>query len=143
MANAIIAEFIGVKIFSMEATLGQAPLSWNFFGQEALSMNLTAGVLLWPLIFVMTDVVNEYFGVKGVRFVSWLAAGLILYAFLAITMAISLAPADFWPSSYQDRGVSDMQAAYKVIFGQGAWIIIGSLIAFLIGQLVDELRVPS
>ncbi len=137
IANALIAEFIGVKIFSLEQTFGQQPANWSFFGQSGLSLNLTAGVLLWPLVFILTDVVNEYFGLKGVRLISWIAAGLIAYAFLMITAAIWLVPADFWPASYTSKGVPDMQTAYSVVFGQGAWIIVGSLIAFLLGQLVD------
>jgi uncharacterized PurR-regulated membrane protein YhhQ (DUF165 family) len=79
VANAIIAEFIGVKIFALEDTLGMAPLNWNLFGQTG-SLNFTAGVLLWPIVFVMTDVINEYFGKKGVRMISWLAVALICYA---------------------------------------------------------------
>ncbi len=137
IANALIAEFIGVKIFSLEKTLGFLPVNWNLFGEDKLSLTLTAGVLLWPLVFILTDIVNEYFGMKGVRMISWIAAGLIAYAFLMITLAIWLVPADFWPGAYTSKGVPDMQAAYSVVFGQGAWIIVGSLVAFLIGQLVD------
>src|SRR5690606_1098423 len=68
-ANAIIAEFVGVKIFALETTLGLPPFGWNLFGQSG-SLSFTAGVLLWPIVFVMTDVVNEYFGRRGVRFIS-------------------------------------------------------------------------
>ncbi len=57
IANALIAEIIGVKIFSMEKTLGLTPMEVNVFG-NLLSLNLTAGVLLWPVIFVMTDIIN-------------------------------------------------------------------------------------
>jgi hypothetical protein len=45
IANALIAEFIGVKIFSMEASLGFTPMDIELFG-NSLSLNLTAGVLL-------------------------------------------------------------------------------------------------
>ena len=85
----------------------------------------------------MTDVINEYFGVRGVRFISWLAVALIVYAFLAAYAAIHLAPADWWISVNRERGVPDMQAAFEAIFGQGMWTIAGSVIAFLIGQLID------
>src|SRR6185295_9535005 len=81
VANALMAEFIGVKIFAMEPTLGIAPLNWNLYGQTG-SLNFTAGVLLWPVVFLMTDVVNEFYGRKGVRMISWVAAGLIAYSFL-------------------------------------------------------------
>jgi uncharacterized integral membrane protein (TIGR00697 family) len=134
--NALIAEFVGVKIFALEPTLGLAPLDWNLFGQSG-SLSFTSGVLLWPLVFLLTDIINEYFGRRGVRFISWLTVASILYAFLAAYIAISLVPATFWVSVNAERGVPDMQAAFANIFGQGMWTIGGSVTAFLIGQLID------
>ena len=136
VANALMAEFIGVKIFALEATLGIAPLEWNLFGQTG-SLNFTAGTLLWPFVFVLTDVVNEYFGRRGVRLISWLAVALIAWAFLFAFIAIGLAPAPWWIGAGKPQGVDDMQAAFAVTFGQGLWTIAGSITAFLIGQLVD------
>ncbi len=136
VANAILAELIGVKIFALEDTLGLAPFNWNLFGQTG-SLSFTAGVLLWPVVFVMTDVINEYFGPRGVRFVSWLTVGLILYAFLFAYAAIALAPAGWWREAGAGQGVPDLQAAFAAIFGQGLWTIGGSVTAFLIGQLID------
>jgi uncharacterized integral membrane protein (TIGR00697 family) len=136
IANALIAEIIGVKIFSMEESLGFAPLKIKLLNNE-LSLNLTAGVLLWPIVFVMTDIINEYFGVKGVRFLSYLAAGLIAFAFIIFVLAMNLSPADFFITSKQGSGVPDMEKAYEGVLGQGGFIIIGSLTAFLLGQLID------
>ena len=135
-ANAIIAEFVGVKIFALEPTLGLPSFGWTLFGQSG-SLSFTAGVLLWPIVFVMTDVINEYFGKRGVRFVSFVAVGLICYAFLFAYVAIQLAPAAWWVTVNAERGVPDMQAAFAAIFGQGMNIILGSLTAFVVGQLVD------
>jgi len=135
-ANAIIAEFVGVKIFALETTLGLPPFGWNLFGQSG-SLSFTAGVLLWPIVFVMTDVINEYFGRRGVRFISFVAVGLICYAFLFAYVAIQLAPAAWWVTVNTGRGVPDMQAAFAGVFGQGLWTIGGSLVAFLVGQMID------
>jgi len=135
-ANAIIAEFVGVKIFALEPTLGLPAFGWNLFGQTG-SLSFTAGVLLWPIVFVMTDVVNEYFGRRGVRFISLVTAALICYAFLFAYVAIGLVPAGWWVGVNADRGVPDMQAAFANVFGQGLWTIGGSLTAFLVGQLID------
>jgi uncharacterized integral membrane protein (TIGR00697 family) len=136
IANALIAEFMGVKIFSLEQSLGLNPVNWSIFGEQ-LSLNLTAGVLLWPVVFVLSDLINEYYGPKGVRFLTNGAIVLIIYAFLMIYAAISLTPADWWVGSNVNKGVPDMQLAYKTVFGQGLWIIIGSLVAFLVGQILD------
>lgn len=137
VSNALLAEFIGVKIFSLEKTFGLEPVNLSFFGIENLSFNLTAGVLLWPIVFVMTDIINEYFGRKGVRFMSFTAAGLITYAYFMIYFSMELHPADFWIIRDAQNGSINMDLAFNVIFGQGLWIIVGSLVAFLIGQLVD------
>ena len=112
-------------------------VSLSFFGENNLSFNLTAGVLLWPIVFIMTDIINEYFGRKGVRFMSFTAASLIAYAFLMIFFAIRLNPAEFWIERETVYGILNMDLAFNTIFGQGLWIIAGSLVAFLIGQLVD------
>jgi queuosine precursor transporter len=137
VANAILAEFIGVKIFSLEKTLGISEFSFSFFNIENLSFNLTAGVLLWPVVFIMTDVINEYYGRKGVKFLSFTAAALILYAFFMVYFAMGLTPSDFWIERPTDEGMVNMDLAFNTIFGQGLWIIVGSLTAFLIGQLID------
>jgi uncharacterized PurR-regulated membrane protein YhhQ (DUF165 family) len=148
ITNALVAEFIGVKIFSLEANLGFSPWNMTFFGQAGLGFNLTCGVILWPVVFVMTDVINEYYGIRGVKLLSNLTVGLIAFAFLVIYLAIGLEPAGFWPTSHlmsldgaekeaMAGQVGDYDAAYGLVLGQGLWIIIGSLVAFLIGQIVD------
>jgi queuosine precursor transporter len=137
VANALIAECIGTKIFSLEKLFGQQPLSFTLFGQSGLGLSLTCGVLLWPLEFVMTDIVNEYYGPKAVRRISFIAVGLIMYAFLMFYVAMGVPAADFWYGSGVQDGIPDMSKAYNGIFGQGMWIIFGSLTAFLVSQIVD------
>jgi uncharacterized integral membrane protein (TIGR00697 family) len=136
IANALIAEFIGVKIFSLEATFGFNPANINIFKYN-LSFNLTAGVILWPIVFIMTDIINEYFGHKAVKLYSYIAASLITYSFLAVYLAMNTVGSDFWNIKKLENSSLDMNLAYNNIFGQGLWIIIGSLVAFLVGQVLD------
>ena len=138
VCNAIVAEFIGVKIFAFEPTVGINPLNWNLFGHQG-SLSLSAGVLLWPVVFIMTDIINEYYGKRGVKMLSYIGVGMISYAFFMIYGAIYLVPAEFWIGSYTEQEVPDMQAAFAAIFGQGAWIIVASIIAFLVGQIIDAM----
>ncbi len=133
IANALIAEVIGVKIFSLEDTVNVPRANIKLFG-STFSFHLTAGVLLWPVVFVMTDIINEYYGPKGVKFLSYLAIGLISYSFLVYNAAIALSPSEYFSIG---NGINDPNAAFKGIFGQGLWIIIGSIVAFLIGQILD------
>ena len=137
ITNAIVAEFMGVKIFSLDDTLHLSPFTFHFFGEEIKGFNLTAGVLLWPFVFVLTDIINEYFGRKGVRLLSWITAAMIGYGFIMLFLAMKLQPSSFWYFSSQFGDKLNMDLAYKGVFGQGLWIIIGSLAAFLIGQIVD------
>lgn len=127
LVNALLAEIIGVKIFSVEKTFG-------------LTGNLTAGVLVWPVVFITTDIINEYFGRRGVLRVSFLTVGLLLYAFLVIYGTTRLAPADFWLAVNSKDGQGrpfDVEFAYQSIFRQGLGIIVGSLVAFIVGQVLD------
>lgn len=139
VANAILSEFIGVKIFSVEETLGFKKFDINLFGVPNLSFNMSAGVLTWPIIFIMTDIINEYFGIKQVRFLSILTSILIGFAFLIVWLAMKLQPADFWIVQKVNGQDVNMISAFDAIFGQGMWIIVGSITAFLIGQMVDVL----
>ena len=137
VANALIAESIGTKIFSLEKLFGQQPLSMTIFGEHGLGLSITCGVLLWPLEFVMTDIVNEYYGPRAVRRISFTAVGLIGYAFLMFYLAMGVPAADFWYGTGVKDGIPDMSKAFNGIFGQGMWIIFGSLTAFLVSQIVD------
>lgn len=136
ITNAIIAQFIGMKIFAFEDTVGMAPLNWNLFGHSG-SLMLSAGVLPWPIVFVTTDIINEYYGKRGVKLLSYTGVFMIAFAFLIVFAVIQLEPADFWVKSYEAQGVPDAQAAFSTVFGQGIWMIVGSIIAFLLGQIID------
>lgn len=137
IANALLAEMIGVKLFQLETFLGLAKADLTLLGQEHLSFVLSVGVLPWPIVFIMTDVINDYYGVRGVRFLTVLTAALIAFAFVVMYFAMGMPPADFWVGMNRDAGVPDMQAAFSGVFGQGMNIILGSLAAFITGQLVD------
>ena len=141
ITNALLAEIIGVKIFSLEKVFTITPSSAELLGVP-INFNLTVGVLLWPIVFLTTDVLNEYFGPKGVKKISYITAGLIAYSFFVFVIAKELPPADFWvdvnfKSLDSNDNPFDANYAFSNLFGQGTWIIIASLTAFLIGQLSD------
>ncbi len=139
LTNAIVAEIIGAKIFSLDKTLGFDGSNISILGFN-LSFSLTAGTLNWPIVFVTSDIINEYFGKKGVKRISYLTAALIAYSFVVIYLATNVAPADFWldvnKTDTQGQAIN-INEGFKMIFRQGLGIILGSLTAFLIGQLLD------
>mgnify|MGYP001374585507 CR=1 FL=1 len=115
ITNALLAEIIGGKLFQ-----------FSLFGFGPLTMTL--GVIAWPIVFVTSDLVNEYFGKTGVRNLSLFTAGLISYMFVVIYIGMQIPAAGFSP-------VSDAQ--FNAVFGQSLWITVGSLVAFLLSQMVD------
>lgn len=139
LTNALIAEVIGMKIFSVETLLGLPPAQLNIAGQK-LDFNMTAGVVNWPIVFLTSDIINEYFGKKGVKRISFLTAGFIVYMFITVLATTKLPPAEFWleiNNKDKNGNIFNINDAYGLIFNQGMGIMIGSITAFLIGQLLD------
>jgi uncharacterized integral membrane protein (TIGR00697 family) len=136
LSNAIVAEIIGVKIFSVESTFGFEPLHLQTF-LGTWDINQTAGALNWPFVFITSDIINEYFGKKGVRKVSYLTSGFIAYCFIIIYGATLLTPAPFWLEVNKGTDNFNIDYAFGKIFRQGLGIILGSLTAFLLSQLLD------
>lgn len=135
LGNAVLAEFIGVKIFSVGHALGflKDPLATG-------KVNMSIGVIIWPFVFLTSDLLNEYFGRNGVRRISFITAGFIIYASLIVYLGTKLPPAHFWleaNSTDASGNAFNINLAYNTIFRQGIGIIIGSITAFLVSQLVD------
>jgi uncharacterized integral membrane protein (TIGR00697 family) len=121
LTNALLAELIGGKLF-------QVPTGMTLFGEPDFKITLSCGIVLWPVVFIMTDIINEYFGRSGVKRLSFLAAGMIAYAFVALWATQQVRAASFSP-------VDD--ASFSRVFMQSQWIIVGSIAAFLLAQLLD------
>lgn len=111
ITNAIVAELIGGKLIQI--------------GPFVMSI----GIVPWPVVFLTTDLINEYYGRSGVRKLSLITASLIAYAFVVLFFAITI------PAAKGISPVSDDQ--FYAVFGQSMWIIVGSIVAFLFSQFVD------
>lgn len=111
ITNAITAELIGSKLINVGPAL------------------MSVGILPWPIVFLTTDLINEYFGKDGVKKLSYLTAVLIAYCFLLLYMAMNI------PAATGNNFVTD--EAFKSVFGQSMWIIVGSITAFLVSQFID------
>lgn len=111
ITNALVAELIGGKLI--------------YIGNVVMSL----GILPWPIVFITTDLINEYFGEKGVKKLSLITAGLIVYTFFILLIGLNI------PAVKGDGLISDEQ--FNAVFGQSLWIIVGSITAFLVSQLID------
>jgi uncharacterized integral membrane protein (TIGR00697 family) len=111
ITNAVVAELIGGKLITV-------------FG-----VPMSVGILPWPIVFVTTDLINDYFGEKGVRKLSLITASLIAYTFVILFIAMQI------PAMHGDKLITDEQ--FNGVFGQSMWIIVGSITAFMVSQLID------
>jgi uncharacterized PurR-regulated membrane protein YhhQ (DUF165 family) len=150
VANAVIAELISVKLFDFGAAVG--------LQKDTYIMAL--GLLPWPIVFLATDAVNEFYGKKIVRQLSIITSILLIYVFGVIYVVdhlnayntgpeqkfISATESSSYPEAKQVNdstfvittrkpGVTDEQ--FHQVYAQSGFLIFGSVIAFLIGQLVD------
>lgn len=117
--------FIMGALFIADALIAEvvAPKSIMIFGRV-----MSSGVLMWPIVFILTDLINEYYGRNGVRFITFVGMGLIAYLFVAITV-------NGWIPAEPGSWVSD--AMFNRVFGSSLWIMGGSIAAFMVSQLVD------
>jgi queuosine precursor transporter len=140
LSNALIAEMIGVKLFSLEKTLGYEPLALHIVGDMTFSIDLSVGVIMWPIVFIISDVINEYFGKEGVYRISFITVFFIIYAFILIYLVTALPPSDFWlkaNGSDPSGNPFDINYAFWVLNRQSMSIIFASLTAFAVGQVLD------
>ena len=110
VANAILGEILGGKLIEVGGYI------------------MSLGVIPWPVVFITTDLINEYYGKSGVRRLTIITVGLILYAFVIIFISMGIPASAISP-------VKD--AAFNSVLGQSQWIIAGSVTAFALSQLVD------
>jgi len=111
----IVAEMTGSKLIQSEIT-------------ESLVFTMTMGVIPFPVTFIVTDLINEYYGKPGIRFVT--VVGMIMIAFTYAILLVDMNIPAAAISPVQDD-------AFTSVFGQSNRIILGSITAYLVGQLID------
>lgn len=129
---AITAELISSKLFTANVEL---------FGLNLGSYVSIVGILPWPVVFLTTDTMNEFYGPKIVRSVSFITCFMILLCFIIVYFAMLPkafvpSPPDPMPPGWKPGVANDDQ--FNTVFGQSRWIIAGSISAFLTSQLVDS-----
>ena len=87
-----------------------------------------AGLVIFPLSYLLGDVLTEVYGFRAARAVIWLGFACSLLAVAAIQAAIHLPAAGFW---------SDNQEAYELTLGTTWRIFLASLAAYLVGQVAN------
>lgn len=124
ITNAVTAELISNKLIEI-------PFSFDLFGNQFGPFVTIVGILPWPVVFLLTDLLNEFYGYKAVRKLSWITAILIAYCFLIVGLSMNIPAVEIPGSNLSD------DAAFNKVFGQAQMVIVGSICAFLVSQILD------
>ena len=87
----------------------------------------TAGLIIFPVSYIINDCIAEVWGFKKARFIIWVAFVVNFFAILLFQISIALPPADYW----------QMQEAYSSVLAQTPRIALASLMAFLCGSFLN------
>lgn len=110
ITSAIVAELISCKIID-------TPL-----------FPIIAGIVPWPVVFLLTDVMNEHFGKQAVKRLSWITMGLIAFCFFIIAVSVELPTSEISPINHDE---------FSKVFSGSLWIMVGSITTFICSQLLD------
>jgi queuosine precursor transporter len=110
VAALITSDLIGAKFF------------------RVAGFDLSVGMIPFPLTFLLTDIVNEFYGTEGARRLTFVGLGVAVFVFAIINLSIAL------PTSPESPMAGDL---FKSVYGWSSRLYIASLTAYLIGQLLD------
>jgi len=126
VTSLLVADFMGVRLFRI-------PLGFSFHvpWQDAPidAIQHTCGMLTFPITFLLTDLINEYYGKKAARRVVWLGFAMGGLSFLVMNVSLWM---PYWdvPFNVPNKSFEDVFANSRVMY-------IASLAAFLVGNLLD------
>ena len=89
---------------------------------------ISVGIIPFPVTFLLTDVVNDFYGRRGARFITLLGFAMAVLAWIILQLGTTL-PAH--ASTYFT------QAEFEKIFGGSAQLFVASMLAYLVGQFLD------
>lgn len=120
LASLLIADIVGIKLFHI-------PLPFKILGYDAIDH--TCGMLTFPITFVLTDLVNEYFGKRAARRLTYIGVAMGLFVFVVVNVAQAM--------PYLDKPYNVPKEAFDTIFGSAKVMYVASLAAYFCGQLAD------
>lgn len=112
----LVGDIIGGKLFAAGAT------------------TLSVGIIPFPITFLLTDLLNEFYGKRVARVVTWVGFGMAVFAFTIITIAVLLPFSDVTRAA-DWKGIT--QPAFDTVFAGSQRILIASMVAYLFAQFAD------
>ena len=120
----VMAAFVAILLLSN--IIGAAkPAALTINGQQWI---FGAGILFFPLGYVIGDVLTEVYGYARARRVIWAGFAALLFMAFMSWVVVALPPAPGWPG----------QAAYESVFGQVWRIVFASIAAFWAGEFINS-----
>jgi uncharacterized integral membrane protein (TIGR00697 family) len=105
--------------------------SWSMFG---FSFTTTVGMVPFPITFLLTDVINEFYGKRAARFITLLGFGMGVLSFAIIYLAAAV---PFAPFTRDPGWAGVTEQTFNNVFLGSLRMIMASLTAFLVSQFVD------
>ena len=126
VACLLIADVIGIKLFRI-------PLGTSFrlpgLAQPIDAIQHSCGMLTFPVTFLLTDLLNEYYGKRAARRVTYIGLVMALFVFGVINLAQTM---PYLPATYNIA-----QEHFDAVFASAKIMYIASVSAYLVGQLAD------
>jgi uncharacterized integral membrane protein (TIGR00697 family) len=120
----VMAAFVAILLLSN--IIGAAkPAALTLNGEQWI---FGAGILFFPLGYVIGDVLTEVYGYARARRVIWAGFAALLFMAFMSWVVVALPPAPGWPG----------QAAYESVFGQVWRIVFASITAFWAGEFINS-----
>jgi uncharacterized integral membrane protein (TIGR00697 family) len=116
----VVGDIIGGKL--VETTIAGYPFT------------ITVGMIPFPVTFLLTDLLNEFYGQRAARFATWVGLCMALLSYAVIFVAAWLPIADLTRSP---RWLGVNEQAFQRVFMSSQRMILASLTAYVIAQLVD------
>ncbi|MCU0697841.1 MAG: queuosine precursor transporter [Myxococcaceae bacterium] len=116
VTSLVVGDLIGVKLFAVGGT------------------TLSAGFLPFPITFLLTDLLNEFYGKQVARTVTWVGFSMAVFTLVVLTIAVAL-PASPITEAADWSGVR--QPDFEKVFGGSRRILIASMVAYLFAQFTD------
>lgn len=116
----LIADIVGIKLFHI-------PLPFRVWGYDAIEH--TCGMITFPVTFLLTDLINEYYGSKGARRVTYIGFAMLAFVFIIMNIAQAM--------PYLNAPFNISKESFDAVFGSAKLMYVASMSAFLVGQLAD------
>ncbi len=132
MVTLVLTNVIAIKLFQVPVP----GFAEGLAGGPALT--LTAGLVTYPITFLLTDTVAEIWGQRRAAFMVWAGFGMSLVMMAVLQIAVALKPSGIWELGAFGFGTpAEAQAAYEATFSAPGKLVLASMTAYLVAQLID------